>query len=219
MKWNHQKKVIIIWQWNASFLHFNIYICTSMNWWYLHLYTKTELHLYIHELMISTFLHKDWTIAIHDEEWYLHLWSWKKLTTLIHMFMYILKKNYFNHWFLSTLLQVIACCLMALIHVVLIYSKHFGENWHVYDGTTWYWLCWFRLFMFMYSLTQCGLVMQYGVIKIWSTLVQVRAVCLAAPSHYLNQCWLIISEVFWHLRAISQEMSHTNRDLGQHWIR
>ena len=30
-----------------------------------------------------------------------------------------------------------------------------------------------------------------------STLVQVMACCLTAPSHYLNQCWLIISEVQW----------------------
>ena len=32
----------------------------------------------------------------------------------------------------------------------------------------------------------------------WSTLVQVMACCLTAPSHYLNQCWLIISMVLWH---------------------
>ena len=32
----------------------------------------------------------------------------------------------------------------------------------------------------------------------WSTLVQVMACCLSAPSHYLNQCWLIISKVLWH---------------------
>ena len=34
----------------------------------------------------------------------------------------------------------------------------------------------------------------------WSTLVQVMACCLTAPSHYLNQCWLIISKVLWHLK-------------------
>ena len=33
---------------------------------------------------------------------------------------------------------------------------------------------------------------------IWSTLVEVMAWCLAAPSHYLNQCWLIICKVLWH---------------------
>ena len=31
-----------------------------------------------------------------------------------------------------------------------------------------------------------------------STLAQVMACCLTAPSHYLNQCWLVISEVQWH---------------------
>ena len=31
-----------------------------------------------------------------------------------------------------------------------------------------------------------------------STLNQVMACCLTAPSHYLNQCWLMISEVLWH---------------------
>ena len=31
-----------------------------------------------------------------------------------------------------------------------------------------------------------------------SALTQVMACCLTAPSHYLNQCWLIISEVQWH---------------------
>ena len=30
-----------------------------------------------------------------------------------------------------------------------------------------------------------------------STLTQVLACCLMAPSHYLNQCWLIISKVKW----------------------
>ena len=31
-----------------------------------------------------------------------------------------------------------------------------------------------------------------------STLAQVMACCLTAPSHYLNQCWHIISKVQWH---------------------
>ena len=31
-----------------------------------------------------------------------------------------------------------------------------------------------------------------------STLAQVMACCLKAPSHYLNQCWLMIIEVLWH---------------------
>ena len=31
-----------------------------------------------------------------------------------------------------------------------------------------------------------------------STVAQVKAWCLTAPSHYLNQWWLLISEVVWH---------------------
>ena len=31
-----------------------------------------------------------------------------------------------------------------------------------------------------------------------STLVQIMACCLAAPSHYLNLCWLISKDVLWH---------------------
>ena len=33
----------------------------------------------------------------------------------------------------------------------------------------------------------------------WSTLAQVMACCLTAPSHYLNQCWLIVSTDQWRL--------------------
>ena len=40
-----------------------------------------------------------------------------------------------------------------------------------------------------------------------STLAQVMACYLTAPSHYLNQCWHIISNVQWHSpKAISQEI-------------
>ena len=46
-------------------------------------------------------------------------------------------------------------------------------------------------------LTHWGLVTSYGD-RSGSTLAQVMACCLTAPSHYLNQCWLIISEVQWH---------------------
>ena len=50
-------------------------------------------------------------------------------------------------------------------------------------------------------LTHYGLVTWNGD-KWWQrscfTLAQVMACCLAAPSHYLNQCWLFINGVLWH---------------------
>ena len=37
-----------------------------------------------------------------------------------------------------------------------------------------------------------------------STSAQVMACCLTAPSHYLNQCWLIINEARWHLAEVKK---------------
>ena len=38
-------------------------------------------------------------------------------------------------------------------------------------------------------------------------LAQIMACCLTAPSHYLNQCWLIICKVEWHSsKASSQDI-------------
>ena len=54
------------------------------------------------------------------------------------------------------------------------------------------------------SLTPYGIIQGWRINSLWpsdtiwrqrsaSTLAQVMACCLTAPSHYLNQCWLIIS--------------------------
>ena len=49
-----------------------------------------------------------------------------------------------------------------------------------------------------------------------STLAQVMACCLTAPSHYLNQCWLIFRKVQWHsvrgnLTRDSSPFNHWNK--------
>ena len=44
----------------------------------------------------------------------------------------------------------------------------------------------------IYHLTCCGLVLQYSDMNL-STLAQAIAWCLTTPSHYLNQCWPLIS--------------------------
>ena len=60
--------------------------------------------------------------------------------------------------------------------------------WNSWENT-WVW--------FSIALTHWGLVTKWRR-RSWSTLVQVMVCCLTAPSHYLNQCWLIISNVLWH---------------------
>ena len=51
------------------------------------------------------------------------------------------------------------------------------------------------LVSYSYVLRPCDVIWRHGS---RSTLAQVMACCLTALSHYLNQCWLMISEVLWH---------------------
>ena len=46
-----------------------------------------------------------------------------------------------------------------------------------------------------YGLNHCSLLTKYGK-RSGSTLGQVMAWCLVAPSHYLNLCWLVMAR-FW----------------------
>ena len=47
-----------------------------------------------------------------------------------------------------------------------------------------------------------------------STLAPVMAWCLTAPSHYLNQCWLIITKVEWHS---SMDIFTRDNSAINHW--
>ena len=47
----------------------------------------------------------------------------------------------------------------------------------------------------MQLLTPIDAIWRHGT---WTTLVQIMICCLTAPSHYLNQCWLIPSQAQWH---------------------
>ena len=49
--------------------------------------------------------------------------------------------------------------------------------------------------IYLIQLTHWGLKTPYGDIDLGQ---RHQDLCLTAPSHYLNQCWLIISEVKWH---------------------
>ena len=64
------------------------------------------------------------------------------------------------------------------------------------------------------GVNSLGLYMKWWHWHVWqqrsaSTLAQAMACCLMAPSHYLNQCWLIIvMSIDIHLRAILQKIPH-----------
>ena len=61
---------------------------------------------------------------------------------------------------------------------------------------------------FVESFTDWGLVAWYGD-RAGSTLTLVMACFLTTPSHYLNQCWLLVSHIFWH--------SPENNFVGNAW--
>ena len=51
-----------------------------------------------------------------------------------------------------------------------------------------------------------------------STLAHVMACCLTAPSHYLNQCWLIISKILWlSSKSIMIRRSEDTNQLKKSW--
>ena len=43
-----------------------------------------------------------------------------------------------------------------------------------------------------------------------STLAQVTACCLMPPSHYMNQCWITITEVLWHSTSVKFESTYND---------
>ena len=57
----------------------------------------------------------------------------------------------------------------------------------------------FMVFFFVF-FSQVNSLLNYSISwhESGSTLAQVMAWCLTAPSHNLNQCWLLISGVLWH---------------------
>ena len=67
-------------------------------------------------------------------------------------------------------------------------------------------VCRFMITVYMYLKQPSHLYSKYSLCPrdtIWrhrsvSTLAPVLAWCLMAPSHYMNQSWLIISKVQWH---------------------
>ena len=50
-----------------------------------------------------------------------------------------------------------------------------------------------------------------------STLAQVMACCLTAPSHYLSQWWLIINKVHWHSHKGNFTRYLSHQSLKQNW--
>ena len=97
------------------------------------------------------------------------------------------------------------------LRIQLIIFQHWFRKWLGTNQAPSHYVnhCWLGHYQCIYAslslngLNHCGLVTPYSD-RSGSTLAQVMGCCLTASNHYLNQCWLIISEVQRH--SYSQEM-------------
>ena len=115
-----------------------------------------------------------------------------------------------QHGSWSTLVQVMACCLTSSSHYLnqcwLIRKKRlvafiWGQFSLVFVNTLWF-----------NSLRPSDAI---WLQRSQSPLAQVMACCLTAPSHYLNQCWLLSSQILWHLSEVNSIqclLTHWGRD-------
>ena len=55
------------------------------------------------------------------------------------------------------------------------------------------------------TLTRGGPVTSYGS---WLTSSHIMACCLTVPSHYLNECWILIREARWHSSESNSTLSN-----------
>ena len=131
------------------------------------------------------------------------------------------------HWrSWSTLVLVMACYIMAPNH-------YMNQCWIIISEVLWYSPegnftgnaqdIYYLSFMWVWNWSIQGyrlISWDKWVNSLWpsnamwrhrsgSTLAQVMACCLTAPSHYLNQCWLVINGFCGiHMRTFAQGNSH-----------
>ena len=117
--------------------------------------------------------------------WYRMLCTSLALCEGIHSWLVdSLTKNNNEFWYFLGL-----CHIPVMVYAMSCYVLDWGVTGPLFNSS---WL----------NVTICdiGLVRNTCLIcsSSWSSLAQVMACCLMAPSHYLNQCWLLINKVLWY---------------------
>ena len=89
----------------------------------------------------------------------------------------------------STLAQVMAWCLTAPSHYLnQSWLIIIDVQWHLSEGNFMRYALAINNYNLLNSLGPSDAIWRW---RSWSTLVQVMACCLTAPSHYLNQSWML----------------------------
>ena len=120
-------------------------------------------------------------------------WPWHKFINLcrfvildisfdIYLYVFVFSLTYILSWycFSFSLMWTMYQCPWWLIHP----NGRKGQNEYLLTNSSWH------------------------SNAFWPTLDQVMACCLTASSYYLNQCWLITSQLLWHSSEgkLTQEM-------------
>ena len=104
---------------------------------------------------------------------------------------YIINQLYFRWWLGNTW------------HQAHTWTNDNHDHWHSLTLATFNLSGWESEFLVLSTLFSKVINSLWPNDAIWryrsrSTLAHVMACCLTAPSHYLNQCWLILSKNQWH---------------------
>ena len=114
---------------------------------------------------------------------------------IIHCFLQVnLAVSRLSRWSWSEILRRWSCS--ASVRRIVKHMRQVWPNWtstqvsnHRVTGAKTH-----KVWLTFNSLWLSDVIWQQGS---RSTLAQVMACCLTAPSHYLNQCWLVITKVQW----------------------
>ena len=167
-------------QWESPPLNFTIKIPT-LNWWHYHENNFSK--------MSFKSLRGQWfnSLAPGKFEWNFRHVIFKQILVIdgrgiaCEITLMWMSLNFTDDQ--STLVQVMVWCRQATSYYL---SPCWPRSLSPYDVSRPQWIN---------SLRPSDAIRRQGT---ESTLAQVMACCLTAPSHYLNQCWLIISKVLWH---------------------
>ena len=142
-------------------------------------------------LAITMYVQLAWTQLFH----YNNLtWALRRLkSSTTQRFVVLTQKVKDPHWW--SFMFGVNRRPMCSSHKDLTNTESVCTSWHhtVADNSSTWGLVQLRCGAFL--LTHCGLVTPYGDRDLGQHWIRKW---LTAPSHYLNQCWLIISVVQWH---------------------
>ena len=139
-----------------------------------------------------------------------HLSQGSIACTVWHIEPFIMRRH--GSW--STLVYIVACCLTERTHnlkQILTYCQRerleitFSIHQNIFNFTH-------KIRLKMLSAKRPWSSTDFKVNSLWhtdarwhhrsgSTLGQLVACCLTAPSHYLKQCWHLLSDILWHSRG------------------